>query len=359
MERQALEERADQTSRRQEELRNELEQARSELERLASEAATLRDRAASAGRVEDELRAARDEVARLQADCQAARAAAARATREFEDLLDHSSALPDGFYQALAEIEANSAETLIHPREAERLRVRLGELEGQVAEAVTARRAVEDDFARTLRVREQELETLREELGTLHSQMKELAAVEAEERHLRSLLASERVAIDDVAAGLAERPGSGPEVDVALELIDLREFLPQLMDLRGDRPPQPKPETAAPPVDPGIATGPVADREIRHRPESVSAPPVDLDALKAEAERLRAEVLQLISAGRKKDAETRSRRMIELTRTIAGELSPDHSTWITVVGQLQAEQGDWAGASDLRPQERGFPREIR
>ncbi len=39
-----------------------------------------------------------------------------------------------------------------------------------------------------------------------------------------------------------------------------------------------------------------------------------------------------------------SRRMVELTRTIAGELSPDHSLWMTVVAQLQAEQGDLAGA---------------
>ena len=36
--------------------------------------------------------------------------------------------------------------------------------------------------------------------------------------------------------------------------------------------------------------------------------------------------------------------MVELSRAIAGELSPDFSTWMTVAGQLQAEQGDWAGA---------------
>src|SRR5262249_28812699 len=46
----------------------------------------------------------------------------------------------------------------------------------------------------------------------------------------------------------------------------------------------------------------------------------------------------------KKEAEILARRMVELTRAIAGDLSPDHSTWVTVVGQLQAEQGDWAGA---------------
>jgi hypothetical protein len=53
---------ADERSRRQAELRIELEGARAELQRLTSETAGLRDRAASAGRLEDELQAAREEA---------------------------------------------------------------------------------------------------------------------------------------------------------------------------------------------------------------------------------------------------------------------------------------------------------
>jgi hypothetical protein len=54
--------------------------------------------------------------------------------------------------------------------------------------------------------------------------------------------------------------------------------------------------------------------------------------------------LPLIFAGRKTEAEIVARRLVELARATAGELSPDHARWMTVVGQLQAEQGDWAGA---------------
>jgi cell shape-determining protein MreC len=428
----ALKEEVDEKSRRQEELRTELEERRSEFERLEAEAAALRDRAASAERLEDELRAARAQVARLeelerlaseavalrdraaaaeqfehelqaarreverlQADYEEARGAAATATREVADLLDHSANLQDGFYRALAEIEANPTETLIPPQEAERLRARLGELEGQVAEAATARRAVEDDLARKLQVREHELETVREQLRTLQAQVKELAALEAEEARLRTLLGSDRRADDEIAAEVAQhlgsvpalparaapgrrpaqsppparepvvrpmapanRPGrsdhgfalpasdvvAAPGVDVALEFINLRELLPQLMDVRESKPAQAAAERPAPAVQSGIGTGPVADRHIPRQPEPAAGPPLDLNALKAEALRLRADVLERISQGRKKEAEVLARRMVELTRTIAGELSPDHSTWMTVVGQLQAEQGDWAGA---------------
>jgi hypothetical protein len=71
---------------------------------------------------------------------------------------------------------------------------------------------------------------------------------------------------------------------------------------------------------------------------------MDLASRFAEAPRLRGEILGLISAGRKKEAEALSQRMVELMRMTAGELSPDHATWMTVVGQLQAEQGNWEGA---------------
>jgi hypothetical protein len=390
----------DEKSRRQEELRIELEEARSELERLAAEAAALRDRAASADHLEDDLRGAREEVARLQAECGEARAAAATATREFADLLDHSATLQDGVYRALAEIETDPSETLIPPQETERLRARLVELEGQVAEAVAARRSVEDDLNRTLRAREWELEAVREELRKLRARMKELPALEAEEARLRTPLASGRVADDEITAEVAQRLGSVPgprgrgaarrispdrrpagvvppaiepaarrkapangpggsesgsslpasrdvdaaRVDFALELLDIREFLPQQVDPGESRPAQPISETAAPAIEPGLAAGPVADREITRRPESAADPPVDLDALKAEALRLRARVLERISVGRKNEAEILARRMVELTRIIAGELSPDHSIWMKVVGQLQAEQGDWAAA---------------
>jgi hypothetical protein len=396
----ALREQADERSRHQEELRIELEATRSELERLASEAAALQGRAASAEHFEDELRATRQEVARLQADYQQARTAVETATREFADLLDHSAALQDGFYLALAEIETNSTETLLAPREAERLRTRLVELEGQVAEAATARRATEDDLAHALRTREQELEATREELRTLHGRMKELAALEAEEARLRAPGAPGRVADDELAAEVAEHLGSAPrlpawgavgrvspgwrpaqpapssrepatpartpangsggsdrgfprpasndvaapQVDIALETIDIREFLPQPMDSGEARPVEAVAETTGAASEPGPATRPAADRDAPDRPQAASGPPIDLDALKAEAQRLRTEILDLISAGRKKEAEVLSRRMVDLNRTIAGEFSRDHAIWMTVVGQLQAEQGDLAGA---------------
>jgi hypothetical protein len=395
-----LKDQARERSRREDELRVELEDIRSELERLKSEAATVQDRAALAERLEDELRAAVGEVARLRADCRNAQAAADAATREFEDLLAHSSTLQDGIYQALAEIEKDSTESLIHPREAERLRARLGELESQMAEAVTARRALEEDFTRTLRAREQELATSRQELRMLHAQMQDLAELQAEEKWLKSLLARERLDNDEVAAEVAAFVGSGAgpqgerqagrpaprlghteaarlrgepgarsktpasqtgtsdgrstlhsssdlstsELDIALELIDLQDMLPQLMDLRGAQPPEAVPETPDPAIESDVATEPIADRSLPERPESAADLPIDVDRLKAEAHRLRAEILGLMSLGRKKDAELLSVRMVELSRAIAGKLSPDYSTWMTVVGQLQAEQGDWAGA---------------
>jgi hypothetical protein len=88
----------------------------------------------------------------------------------------------------------------------------------------------------------------------------------------------------------------------------------------------------------------ILDRGTPARPGPAADPDVDVDSLAAEAHRLKAEILGLMSQGRKKDAEILSRRMVDLIRAIAGELSPDYSTWTTVVGQLQAEQGDWPGA---------------
>ncbi len=313
----------------------------------------MRDRAASAERLEDELRAAVEEVSRLRADCRDARAAADTATREFEDLLAHSSTLQDGIYQALAEIEKDSTERLIHPREAERLRARLGELESQMAEALAARKAVEQDFARTLRAREHELATSREELRMLHARMQELAQLEAEEKQLRSLLAHERLDNDEVAAevaafvgsasglpvdreagrpasrlGLAEaaRPRgkpaarseaparqlevsdgistlqssgelSTPELDIALEEIDLRDVLPQLMELRGAQPAEADPETPEPAIEADVATEPIADRSTPARLEAAAGSPIDVNQFKAEAHRLRGEILGLMSLG--------------------------------------------------------------
>ncbi len=395
-----LKDQARERSRREDDLRVELEEIRTELERHKSEAAAVRDRAASSARLEEELRAAIEEVARLRADCRDARDAADTATREFEDLLAHSSTLQDGIYQALAEIEKDSTERLIHPREAEQLRARLGELESQMTEAVTARRAVEDEYARTLRAREHELATSREELRLLHAQMRDLAKLEAEEKQLKSLIARERPINDEVAAEVAafvgaaagfqgrrearppvSRPGfaesvrlpgqpaarsttparpmgasdgifalhstgeiSTPELDIALELIDVRAWLPQLMDLRGAQSPEAVPATPDPTIESDVATEPIADRGAPERPDSMAGPPSDVDQFQVESHRLRGEILGLISLGRKKDAEILSLRMVELSRAIAGELSPDFSTWMTVVGQLQAEQGDWAGA---------------
>ena len=395
-----LEDQAKERSRREEEQRVELEEIRSELERLRSEAAAVRDRAASAEQLEDELRAAVEEVARLRADCRDARDAADTATREFEDLLAHSLTLQDGIYQALAEIEKDSTEPLIHPREAERLRARLGELESQMAEAVTTRKALEEDFARTLRAREHELAASREELRTLHAQMQELAKLEAEEKQLESLLAREHLDHDEVvaevaafvssAAGLqgqreagrpvprldlaeAARPRGKPaakwktparqmgeshrstpqrssgdlptsELDIALELIDLRTMLPQLMDLREAQPPGAVLQAPQPVIESDVVAEPIADHRTTERPESAAVPPIELDSLKAEFHRLREEILRLMSLGLKKDAEILSLRMVEISRAIGGEFSPDFSTWMTVVGQLQAEQRDWASA---------------
>jgi hypothetical protein len=133
-------------------------------------------------------------------------------------------------------------------------------------------------------------------------------------------------------------------VDLALERLDPRELLPQSMDLHEARPGPAASGASAPTIEAGGATGAVVDRAPPRPPEPAVPPPVDIDAMKAEALRLRAEILDLISVGRKKDAEARSRRMVDLTRTIFGELSQDHSTWMTVVGQLQAEQSRWADA---------------
>jgi hypothetical protein len=117
-------------------------------------------------------------------------------------------------------------------------------------------------------------------------------------------------------------------VDLALDLIDLHDLLPQPKDPGQSRPVEAPPPTPAPATEP--------DAAVRA--------PVDIDAMKAEALRVRADVLERISRGHKDQAEVLARRMVDLTRIIAGELSPDHSTWMTVVGQLQAEQGNWSGA---------------
>jgi hypothetical protein len=382
-------------------LRAELEELRSGLGRLGSEAAALRDHAASTEQLQEELRAAGEEVMRLRTDCQESRAAAAEATREVEALLAHSSSLQDEFYLALAEIEEHPSERLVPPREAEQLRARLGELESQVAEAVAARRAVEEDAARALRARETELATLREEVQTMQAQMRDLAEVEAEEKRLSAVLAREQIDHDDeVSAEVADflssaarPPGwrevggapagrglagvvrlraesvepsktplgriagsdrvfdpvspagvSAPEVDIALEQIDLREFSPPT-----DDPPlaplaAAAPETQGSPILPDIARGPIAGCGGPEQPESAAGPPLAAESREVEANRLKAEILEFISQGRKREAEVLSHRMVELIRAIGGELSPDFSTWMTVVGQLQAEQGDLAGA---------------
>ena len=219
----ALEEQARERAVSEESLRIQLDALRSELLRLDSEAAALRDGASSLERLEGELQAAGAEVAQLREECQRSRAAAAEATGEVEALIAHSSAIEDGFYRALAEIETHPSERLIAPREAERLQTRLGELEGQLAEAVAARRAIEEETDRALRARESELATLQEQLRTMQTQMRELAeleaeekrlqamqtemqeltALEAEEKRLRTVIAGESSNVDDVSTELA------------------------------------------------------------------------------------------------------------------------------------------------------------
>jgi hypothetical protein len=396
----ALKEQAQERAGSEESLRIELEEFRSQLQRLGSEAAALRDGAASAERLEHELRAASEEVTRLRADCQDSRAAAVAAIGEAEALLAQSSTLQDGFLHALAEIEAHSSERLIPSREGERLQARLNELESQVAEAQAARRAVEEDAARALQGREAELGRVREELQAMQTQMRELAELEAEEHRLRTVLPRERNDHDEVLAELAVihstadrsagRQGAGspsvgagleagarrqvqrvalstipvnglgvadrfsspsspavvsaPQVDLALEQFDLREFLPQRDDSPAEQLLEPVLETPTSPDESDIATGPVADRSPSEQPKPAESRPLDIDLSKVNPHRLKAEITELIFQGRKKEAEVLSRQMVELIRTITGELSRDFSTWITVVGQLQAEQGDLAGA---------------
>src|SRR5262249_16220418 len=90
--------------------------------------------------------------------------------------------------------------------------------------------------------------------------------------------------------------------------------------------------------------GPIAGRGTPEQTESAAGPPIAVDTRKFEANGLKAQIFEFISQGRKREAEVLSRRMVELIRAIGGELSPHFSTWMTVVGQLQAEQGDLAGA---------------
>jgi hypothetical protein len=205
----ALEDQARARGASEESLRNQLEEFRSELRRLESEAASLRDGVASVERLEGELQAAGAEVAHLREDCRQSRAAADAAAGEVQALLAHSSTLQDGILQALAEIEAHPSERLLPPIEAERLRARLGELETQVAEAVVARWAVEENAARALRARESELETLREQLRTMQTQMQELAELEAEGKRLRAIAAGDRVDQQPASAELAASQPSG------------------------------------------------------------------------------------------------------------------------------------------------------
>ena len=63
-----------------------------------------------------------------------------------------------------------------------------------------------------------------------------------------------------------------------------------------------------------------------------------------QAFRLRGEILELRSQGRRDEAERRARELVELIRVVVGELSPAFVAWMTIVGQLQAEQGNLAGA---------------
>jgi hypothetical protein len=386
----ALEEQARARADSEESLRAQLDEVRGELRRLESEAAVLREGAASAERLEGELQAAGAEVARLRADCHEARAAAAAATGEVESLLAHSSSVQEGFCRVLADIEAGPSERLIPPREADRLRGRLAELEGQVAEAMAARRAVEEEAARALQVRESELVTLRGELRAMRAQRQELAGLDREERPPRVVRVNGRID-HEVQPGLAEfvsssprRPGhpavaglltgpgrvklapgpretvaiatapasrregpaciSAPEIDLALERIDLSEILPWREGAAVALPELPfvgGPDSSS--IEPEVPAGPVGDPGSPDPTGTVAEPPIER-ASEAIRPQQKAEVLDLIARGRKKKAEILARRMVELIRNTAGELSADLSTWMTVVGQLQAEQGDLDGA---------------
>ena len=53
---------------------------------------------------------------------------------------------------------------------------------------------------------------------------------------------------------------STPELDIALELIDVRAWLPQLMDLRGDQSLEAVPASSDPTIASEVATEPIADR---------------------------------------------------------------------------------------------------
>jgi hypothetical protein len=304
--------------------------------------------------------------------------------------------------QELAELEAEERRlrAIIDRDEADRIRARLSELECQVAEAMAARRAAEEDAAQALRARESELATLRDELRTLQTQMRELAELEAEEERLRAIVARERIDHKEVSAELAafmssptRLPGrreaggipsgphladvvrrqgepvatpktvasqmggsdravaprspavvSAPQVDDALERLELRETLTQRNDSSAAKLPAPVLESPEPPIVPAVANGPIAGRSTPERNESTAGPTIPSESPEVQAHRLRSEILGFMSQGRKKEAEFLSRRMVELIRTVAGELSDDFSTWMTVVGRLQAEQGDLAGA---------------
>lgn len=184
--------------------------------------------------------------------------------------------------------------------------------------------AVEEDYACMLQAREQELATAREQLRMLQAQMGDMADLEAEEKLLRTMLARERIDGDEVAAELADfmgptiglrggreasraAPGSGlagpaqlrgeptmrsntpgrqisgpdcisaphssgdlsaRDLDLALELMDFRVLLPQLMDLRGARPLESVTDTRDVPIGSDVATEPIADRTTPGRPGS-------------------------------------------------------------------------------------------
>jgi predicted nucleic acid-binding Zn-ribbon protein len=397
---QALTEQARERAGSEESMRIELEELRSQLGRLGSESAALRAGAASAERLENELRATCEEVERLRADCHESRAAAAAAVGEAEALLAQSSVLEDGFYRALAEIESHASERLVPQREAERLQARLSELETQVAETEAARRAVEEDAARALQAREAELARVRKELCTMQTQMEELAKLEAEEARLRAVLARDHVDHDEILAEVAASsfsanrrpnrpeagsPSTGPgleavvrlpsepvapskmplslmgkagpfsdpqspafvpvsQLDLALEQFDLRECLPQQENSSAADLLEPLPETPGSSVEPDFTPGPIAARRPPERPESTDGRLTDVELPEVNPHRLKARILELMYQGRKKEAEILARQMVELVRSITGELSRDFSTWMTVVGQLQAEQGDLAGA---------------
>jgi predicted nucleic acid-binding Zn-ribbon protein len=374
-------------------LRVELEETRSRLERLGAEVGALRERAGDAERLEAELRTTSQEAARLRGECQEARAAAAAADRELEALLAHSADVQNGLYQALAEIEAGSDERLINPKEAERLRARIGELEGRAADAVAARKTAEEGFARAIRSREDEVKALREKLGAIESEITLLRESESEAEQIRATLAGSgpggvavhaetgstspgpppveveavlppfemsRAASERSRAlpapsrysaewGRAEawprrgplvvlRPGVDPMLhhDIALESSDVREPPADLVDLLE------APTYAAEPA----AVGPSA------------APPNEPDRREAEAHRLQAEVIRLKALGRLPEAEAQASRVAEICREITGECHPHYAISLGALGSLRAQQGNWAGAKSAFDQRNDVCREL-